>query len=164
MTVTREDLLDIELPNELHQGIDVINWIDSTVSIDSCTLQVEKYGFFLTWRAKDKSVQGHVLDFSNVTNIRTGVVPIDPIVLKISKFDQCIIDDSNEEQGPLKDRTLTFCSCPDDLVEVVYTNFIFPNAFSRDYWKDEITKLSLIGSRRNLSPYDALVKPRSEEA
>ena len=158
MSGIREDLLDIELPNELQQGIDVINWIDSTVSIDSCTLQVEEYGFFLTWRAKDKSGQGHVLDFSNVTNIRTGVVPIDPILLKISKFDQYIIDDSNEDQEPLKNRTLTFCSCPDDLVEVVYTNFIFPNAFSRDYWNDEITKLSLIGSRRNLSPHAALVK------
>ena len=127
MSAIREDLLDIKLPNELQQGIDVINWIDSTVSIDSCTLQVEGYGFFLTWRAKDKSGQGQVLDFSNVTNIRTGVVPIDPIVLKISKFDQNIIDDSKEDQEPLKDRTLIFCSCPDDLVEVVYTNFIFPN-------------------------------------
>ena len=61
--VTAEELT-IPIPEELRRGTKVNQWIDYPAYIDvDCKLQVDEFGFFLSWNSKTKG--GQVLDLSN---------------------------------------------------------------------------------------------------
>ena len=157
MSEAKLDNLSITVPEELQQGVNVINWSDTPASFDLCKLQVDEYGFFLGWNKKGKG--GQVLDFSNVTDIRLGICPTDIGILKtLSKHHKEYDPNSSEGNEILGRRTLTLCSCQSDLVDVSYTNFVFIDETDRDHWYDTITNLGIIGSRRNIPPSWAFVK------
>jgi len=157
MSEAKLDNFDIKVPEELQQGVNVINWSDTPASFDLCKLQVDEYGFFLGWNKKGKG--GQVLDFSNVTDIRLGICPTDTSILKtLSKHHKDYDPNSSEGNEILGRRTLTLCSCQSDLVDVSYTNFVFIDESDRDHWHDKITNLEIIGSRRNIPPTLAFIK------
>ena len=78
--LNQDALLSISVPDFIQQGVSVIKWSENPGSIELCKLQVDEYGFFLGWSKKGKDNQ--VLDFSHVTDIRLGICPNDPVVLK----------------------------------------------------------------------------------
>ena len=161
MSEAKLDNLDITVPEDLQQGVNVFNWSDTPASFDLCKLQVDEYGFFLGWNKKGKG--GQVLDFSNVTDIRLGICPTDTGILKnLSKYHKDYDPNSSEGNDILRRSTLTLCSCQSDLVDVTYTNFVFIEESDRDHWHDAITNLRIIGSRRNIPPALAFIKCRKK--
>ena len=158
MSSMRQNDSHIKVPEDLQLGINVVNWTETPASADICHVRLDEDGFFLGWKKKGKC--GQVIDFSNVTDIRIGVCPTDGIIFKIlsTHYKDFLCYSSNEVIEILSQRTLTFCSCPNDLVEVCYTNFVFSDQSSRDRWHEAIKELGIIGSRRNISPSLALFK------
>ena len=155
--LNQDALLSISVPDFIQQGVSVIKWSENPGSIDLCKLQVDEYGFFLGWSKKGKDNQ--VLDFSHVTDIRLGICPNDPVVLKTLSLHHKDIDPvSYEGNEILGTKTLTICSYDNDLVDVAFTNFVFLDEKSRNDWHTAITSLGVIGTRRNLSPSQNLVK------
>ena len=146
MSEAKLDELTISVPEELQRGIKVINWSDTPPSFDLCNLQIDEYGFFLGWHKTGKG--GQVLDFSNVTEIRLGISPLDSGISKkilevCSKDHKCYDASSNEAKEIIARKTLTLCSCPKDLVDVSYTNFAFINESDRDHLHETIKDLRI---------------------
>lgn len=139
----------VPVPPPLLEGCVLDRWSEEkdTPKLEPrCLFRVDDCGFFIHWRSKGH--HGNVIEVSQVSEIRAGVLPKDPKFLSQLR---------GKHGADLEEKSLTICSGT-DYVNINYQHLIFPDADTAKVWIDGLRKITHNVKANNICPMMCLKK------
>ncbi|XP_035703869.1 1-phosphatidylinositol 4,5-bisphosphate phosphodiesterase isoform X2 [Folsomia candida] len=139
----------LPVPELLLEGVQVDRWTEEKDAVEmeiECLVRVDEYGFFMNWKSEPRD--GDVLELCQVSDIRAGGVP----------KDQRLLSQLQAKHGDLlEEKSLTVCSGT-DLVNIIYTHFVYPDAETAKTWLEGLRRITHNFKANNISPMTCLKK------
>ncbi|TRY75722.1 hypothetical protein TCAL_08675, partial [Tigriopus californicus] len=133
----------IPVPEDLQLGTNCDRWTEEKEVVDfeaDCRVIVDDCGFFIAW--KSTSMEGDVLELSQVNDIRTGTLPTD------MRLAQTLIKKYGDD---VKDKSFSVCSGL-DMVNVSLCHFVCQDKPTADFWKAGLRKITNNVKMNNACP------------